>query len=203
MSSSLDYRMSTAYGNSYERRCARTKELETLTAEEIEKRCVEMSRRKREIEDEEVDLIRALDAARKREEQKRPHTLTPEHEKRLRRDLTLVGEQLERSMFGGFELVDEEPEKPTRDEDRPEAYCIDVHVALTELFGTPEWSTRVKLTTTNAKVREIVREMITSTGYERDEEKHLEKTYWGIDWDGYDMIEVKNKMSEEDFRAKE
>ena len=181
---------------------AKRREMESLSAAELEARCEEMSRRKREIEHEEMDLIRALDEARKREERKRPDTLTKEDERRLRRDLTLVGEQLERSMFGGFQLADEEPEEKDPDEERPESYSLKVEVQLTDLFGTPEWCTKATLSTKNAVVRAIVREMITETRPD-SRDAHLEKTYWGIDWDGDNSIKVKNPMSEEEFRAKE
>lgn len=196
----------SAYGDSYERRRARQTELETLTAEEIEKRCMEVARRKEEIEDEEVELIRALAEARKREEQKRPDFLSPEDEITLRRSLTVVGQLLagDDVLSGGFELVDEEPDEMDGGHygdtkglpfslNVATGFCLDV---------SPGLGVRATLKTKNAKVRAIVREMITSTEYVRDSEKHQERTYWSIDWDSYSRIEVKNPMTSEEYYAK-
>ena len=192
--------------SSYERRCARAKELETLSAKEIEERCEEVSRRKQEIEDEEMEMIRALAEARKREEQARPSFLSPEDEIALRRSLTVVGELLagENVLSGSFELVDEDPDEMDGGHygdtkglpfslNVATGFCLDV---------SPGLGARATLKTKNAKVREIVREMITSTEYIRDEEKHQERTYWSIDWDSYSRIEVKNPMTGEAYYAK-
>ena len=195
----------SAYG-SYEARRAKQMELQTLSAAEIEERCVDVSRRKQEIEDEEMDLIRALDEARKREEKKRPDTLTKEDETTLRRSLTVVGNLLagEDVMHGGFELVDEDPEEMDAGYFGPrevQPYSLDIATGFC-LDVCPGLSIKATLKTRNARVREIVREMITSTQHLRDEEKHAERTWWNIDWDYHDRIEVKNPMSSEEYYAK-
>jgi hypothetical protein len=58
------------------------------------------------------------------------------------------------------------------------------------------------LKTKNARVRAIVREMITSTEYVRDEYKREERTHWGIHWDYYHSLVVKNPMTSEMYYEK-
>jgi len=174
---------------------AKKSELESLSVEELERRCQETTTKRRDLEDEERELEWALDEARKRRERERPDTLTAEDEKELRRSLTIVGEMMGNSDVncGGFTLEDEDPDEDHWDPKKAWSMSIQTVLYCSEIVG-PGLSIRTTLKTKNARVRAIVREMITSTEYIDDNEKHLERTHWDIDWDYHARIEVRNPM---------
>jgi hypothetical protein len=181
--------------STYEAMQAKKRELESLSVEELERRCQETTTKRRDLEDEERELEWALDEARKRRERERPDTLTAEDEKELRRSLTIVGEMMGNPDVnsGGFTLEDEDPDEDHWDPKKAWSMSIQTVLYCSEIVG-PGLSIRTTLKTKNARVRAIVREMITSTEYIDDNEKHLERTHWDIDWDYHARIEVRNPM---------
>jgi hypothetical protein len=191
--------------STYEAMQAKKRELESLSVEELERRCQETTAKRCELEDEERKLEWALKAARERRERERPDTLTPEDEKELRRSLTIVGELMtgENVSGGSFGLVDEEPGELDMGcyGEVKKAWSLDIQTGFHLEVGPSLW-VRATLKTKNAKVRAIVREMITSNEHIRDREKHEERTYWDIDWDYGNRIEIRNPMTREQYDEK-
>lgn len=187
--------------STYEARQAKKRELESLSVEELERRCQETTEKRRDLEDEEQELERALREARERRERERPDTLTAKDENILRRELTIVGRLLENddNSYGGFTLKDEDP----KTEWAPEAqWTLHIDTAMTDVYESPALSTNVTLKTKNARVRAIVREMITSTEHIHDRDKHEERTHWNIHWDYYNRIELKNPVTSDMYYEK-
>lgn len=179
---------------------------ELRSVEELEARCEAVTAQRQALEEEERDLERALNLARERRDRERPDSLMPEDEKTLRRALTVVGELLANPdvLHGGFTLEDAEPDETDHGYFGPrdkQVFSVDIQAGLC-LDVCPGLRIRVTLKTKNAKVCAIVREMLTSTEYVRDEDKHRERTYWNIDWDYHDAIEVRNPMTSEQYYGK-
>jgi hypothetical protein len=130
--------------------------------------------------------------------------LTKEEEVEFRRALTVVGELLERedNLFGGLRIEDEEPDKDIDTgyfgDSGPKKYSIDVRTNYVRCV-CPGLRVDVTIKTKSAAIKRIIREMIESSEYVREEDKLEERTYWGIDWDYHDHITVKNKMSSEEY----
>jgi hypothetical protein len=182
---------------------SKTHDLESLSVEELERRCRETTAKRSELLDEERDLEWALERARERRERERPDSLTADDEKELRRSLTVVGEMMAHAdvNFGGFTLEDEDPSPQPGFWDRPRVWSMDIQTTLCD-EPSPGMCINTTLKTKNARVRAIVREMITSTEYVRDEYKHEERTHWGIHWDYYHSLVVNNPMTSEMYYEK-
>ena len=133
--------------------------------------------------------------------------LTPDEEIEFRYALTIVGEMLENShvMFGGLEVVDEEPDKEHDTgyfgDRTPRKYSIDIQSNYV-LCVSPGVRINVKIKTKTPAIKRIVQEMVESTEYVREEDKLEEKTRWGIDWDFHDSIRIKNKVTQEEYYKK-
>ena len=133
--------------------------------------------------------------------------LDPQEEIEFRRAMTVVGELLERedNLFGGLEVVDEEPDKELDTGyfgDRgPKKYSIDVQTNYVRCV-CPGLRVYVTIKTKTPAIKRIVQEMVESTEYVPKEAKLDEKTRWGIDWDYHDKITIKNKMSSEEYYKK-
>jgi hypothetical protein len=189
--------------STYEAMQAKKRELESLSVEELERRCDALAEKQRDWEREMQDLHWALQEARERRERERPDSLSAEDEKELRRSLTVVGEMMANAdvNFGGFTLEDEEPTQHPGFWDKPQVWSMDIETTLCD-EPSPGLCINTTLKTKNARVRAIVREMITSTEHIPDEEKHIERTHWGIDWDFYHSLVVKNPMTSEMYYEK-
>ena len=189
--------------STYDAMQAKKSELESLSVEELETQCDALAEKQRDWEREMQDLHWALKRARERRERERPDSLTADDEKELRRSLTIVGEMMGNSDVncGGFTLEDEDPDEDHWDPKKAWSMSIQTVLYCSEIVG-PGLSIRTTLKTKNARVRAIVREMITSTEYIRDEEKHHERTHWGIHWDYYHSLVVKNPMTSEMYYEK-
>ena len=119
---------------------------------------------------------------------------TPEEEKWLRDELTVVGKILMSPdvVFGHLEYLNEEPdEMHTRGYFRTEhsnKFSIKIDLSIcTEFRASLRCNVTVKSKFSN--VEEIMREMFESTGYRDGDDKF--QTYWGIDWDYHDRIILK------------
>jgi hypothetical protein len=189
--------------STYDAMQAKKSELESLSVEELETQCDALAEKQRDWEREMQDLHWALERARERRERERPDSLTADDEKELRRSLTVVGEMMAHAdvNFGGFTLEDEEPTQQPGFWDRPQVWSMDIQTTLCD-EPSPGLCINTTLKTKNARVRAIVREMITSTEHIRDEEKHHERTHWGIHWDYYHSLVVKNPMTSEMYYEK-
>jgi hypothetical protein len=145
------------------------------------------------------------DLRRKRDEMS--DKLTKQEEIEFRRALTVVGELLERedNLFGGLSVVDEEPDKELDTgyfgDSGPKKYSIDVQTNYVRCV-CPGLRVNVTIKTKSPSIRRIVQEMVESTEYVRDEDKLVERTHWGIDWDYHDHITIKNKMTSEEYYKK-
>ena len=133
--------------------------------------------------------------------------LDPQEEIEFRRALTVVGELLERedNLFGGLEVVDEEPDKELDTGyfgDRgPKKYSIHIRTNFV-LCVCPGLRVYVTIKTKTPAIKRIVQEMVESTEYVPKEAKLDEKTRWRIDWDYHEKITIKNKMSSEEYYKK-
>lgn len=123
----------------------------------------------------------------------------------LKMALTIIGKAIssEDVVFGGLELVDEEPEKTDAgyQKDIQHRYSIHMECGFVEdcAIGLRY---NVKIKTMDEAVRNIVRSMITSNEYITDEYRGEPRNRWGIDWDFHEKIILKNPYSIEQYYKK-
>jgi hypothetical protein len=113
----------------------------------------------------------------------------------LKRLVTIVGTAMSSPdvHWGGLKLEDAESE----DLDHPYSIHMETSVG-NEYECVIGLCMRTTIKTKSEAVRQVVRNMISSTGYEHEEEKGKPKNYWHIYWDDYDAIEVKTPYTSED-----
>jgi hypothetical protein len=123
----------------------------------------------------------------------------------LKMALTIVGKAIsdDSVVFGGLELVDEEPEKTDGGyhPDIEHRFSIHMECGFVEdcAIGLRY---NVKIKTKDEAVRNIVRAMISSTEYITEEYREEPRNRWGIDWDFHDKIVLKNPYSIEEYHKK-
>jgi hypothetical protein len=133
--------------------------------------------------------------------------LTKQEEIEFRRAMTVVGELLERedNLFGGLRVVDEEPDKDMDTgyfgDSGLKKYSIDVQTNYVRCV-CPGLRVNVTIKTKSPVIKRIVQEMVESTEYVSKEDKLVERTSWGIDWDYHDSITIKNKVTKEQYYKK-
>ena len=123
----------------------------------------------------------------------------------LKMALTIVGKAIsdERVVFGGLELVDEEPEQTNAGYQGKVQHRFSIHMEC-EFVEDCAIGLRynVKIKTKDEAVRNIVRSMITSSEYITEEYRGEPRNRWGIDWDFHDKIILKNPYTIEEYYKK-
>lgn len=170
----------------------------------IEEKQNELRRKESELEEQRIELAKEkemLEAQRLAEN----GGLDESTMASLKMALTVVGKAISSDdvVFGGFDILHEEPDETEGgyhgNHKHPFSISIDCSFVEDCAIGL---SYSVKLKTTNEAVKAVVRSMITSTEYIREEEQEEVRNSWRIDWDYHDKIILKNPYTIEEYYKK-